>query len=49
MRGHLANRLTSALFREAVYLFSEGVADVEDLDAIFSNGLIYVWLYLGLT
>ena len=38
MRGHLANRLTSALFREAVYLISEGVADVEDLDAIFSNG-----------
>ena len=38
MRGHLANRLTSALFREAVYLISEGAADVEDLDAIFSNG-----------
>ena len=38
MRGHLANRLTSAIFREAVYLISEGVADVEDLDAIFSNG-----------
>ena len=38
MRGHLANRLTSALFREAVYLISQGVADVQDLDAIFSNG-----------
>ena len=38
MRGHLANRLTSALFREAVYLISEGAADVEDLDTIFSNG-----------
>lgn len=38
MRGHLANRLTSALFREAVYLISEGAADVEDLDSIFSNG-----------
>ena len=38
MRGHLANRLTSALFREAVYLIAEGAADVEDLDAIFSNG-----------
>ena len=38
MRGHLANRLTSALYREAVYLISEGVADVEDVDAVMSNG-----------
>ena len=38
MRGHLANRLTSALYREAVYLVSEGVADVEDVDAVISNG-----------
>ena len=38
MRGHLANRLTSALYREAVYLVSEGVADVEDVDSVMSNG-----------
>jgi len=38
MRGHLANRLTSALYREAVYLISEDVADVEDVDAVISNG-----------
>ena len=38
MRGHLANRLTSALYREAVYLVAEGVADVEDVDAVISNG-----------
>jgi len=38
MRGHLANRLTSALYREAVYLISEGVADVEDVDTVMSNG-----------
>lgn len=38
MRGHLANRLTSALYREAVYLVSEGVADVEDVDKVISNG-----------
>ena len=38
MRGHLANRLTSALYREAVYLISEGVADVSDVDAVISNG-----------
>ena len=38
MRGHLANRLTSALYREAVYLVSEGVASVEDIDNAISNG-----------
>ena len=38
MRGHLANRLTSALYREAVYLVSEGVAEVADVDAVMSNG-----------
>ena len=38
MRGHLANRLTSALYREAVYLVSEGVADVEDVDTVMANG-----------
>jgi len=38
MRGHLANRLTSALYREAVYLVSEGIADVQDVDAVISNG-----------
>ena len=38
MRGHLANRLTAALYREAVYLVSEGVADVEDVDSVISNG-----------
>ena len=39
MRGHLANRLTSALFREAVYLISEGAADVEILMLFFRMGL----------
>ena len=38
MRGHLANRLTAALYREAVYLISEGVADVADVDAVIANG-----------
>ena len=38
MRGHLANRLTSALYREAVYLISKDIAEVEDVDAVISNG-----------
>ena len=38
MRGHLANRLTAALYREAVYLVSQGVADVADVDTVITNG-----------
>jgi len=30
--GHIANRLTAALFREAVHMVSEGIATVEDID-----------------
>jgi len=36
--GHLVNRLTAALFREAVYLIAEGVADVEDIDKAVAFG-----------
>jgi len=36
--GHLVNRLTAALFREAVYLVSEDVADVEDIDKAIAFG-----------
>lgn len=36
--GHLVNRLTAALFREAVYLVAEDVADVEDIDRAVALG-----------
>ncbi|MDH3229919.1 MAG: 3-hydroxyacyl-CoA dehydrogenase NAD-binding domain-containing protein [Alphaproteobacteria bacterium] len=36
--GHLVNRLTAALFREAVYLVAEDVADVEDIDRAVAFG-----------
>lgn len=36
--GHLVNRLTAALFREAVHLIAEGVADVADIDKAMANG-----------
>ncbi len=36
--GHLVNRLTAALFREAVHLIAEGVADVADIDKAIANG-----------
>jgi 3-hydroxyacyl-CoA dehydrogenase len=36
--GHLVNRLTAAMFREAVYLVAEDVADVEDIDKAVALG-----------
>ena len=36
--GHLVNRLTAALFREAVHLVAEDVADVEDIDKAIAFG-----------
>jgi carnitine 3-dehydrogenase len=36
--GHLVNRLTAALFREAVHLVAEDVADVGDIDKAVAFG-----------
>lgn len=36
--GHLVNRLTAALFREAVHLVAEDVADVADIDRAVAFG-----------
>jgi 3-hydroxyacyl-CoA dehydrogenase len=36
--GHIANRLNAALYREAVYLVSEGIASLEDVDLALSEG-----------
>ncbi len=35
--GHVANRLTSAIFREAVWMLREGIASVSDIDAAMSQ------------
>lgn len=45
--GHLANRLTSALFREAVHLVAEGIADVEDIDKAVAYGPGLRWALMG--
>lgn len=45
--GHLANRLTSALYREAVYIASEGIADVEDIDRAIAYGPGMRWALMG--
>jgi 3-hydroxyacyl-CoA dehydrogenase len=38
VRGHAANRLQAALWREAVHLVGEGVASVADIDTAISEG-----------
>jgi len=45
--GHLANRLTSALYREAVYIVSEGIADVADIDKAITFGPGMRWALVG--
>lgn len=45
--GHLANRLTSALYREAVFIAAEGIADVEDIDRAIAYGPGVRWALMG--
>ena len=45
--GHIANRLASALYREAVHIVAEGIADVEAVDAALVNGPGLRWSVMG--
>lgn len=45
--GHLANRLTSALYREAVNIVAEGIADVADVDRAIAHGPGLRWALMG--
>ena len=45
--GHVANRLAAALWREAVYLATEGVASVADIDAAVRQGPGLRWACMG--
>jgi carnitine 3-dehydrogenase len=45
--GHIANRLSSALWREAVHLVAEGIADVADIDQALVNGPGLRWSVIG--
>lgn len=47
VKGHVANRLTSALFREAVHLLAEGVVSAADLDAAITQGPGLRWALMG--
>jgi len=47
MPGHIANRLASALYREAVNLVAEDVASVADIDAALCDGPGLRWALMG--
>lgn len=47
VQGHIANRLTAALYREAVNLVAEGIADVADIDRAIANGPGLRWALMG--
>mgnify|MGYP006282109487 CR=1 FL=1 len=47
MQGHIAGRLSAALFREAVHLVAEGVASVEDVDTALRDGPALRWSVTG--
>jgi carnitine 3-dehydrogenase len=47
MKGHIANRLQAALWRECFYLVDQGVASVADIDVAISHGPGLRWALLG--
>lgn len=47
VRGHIANRLQAALWREAFHLVNEGVASVADIDTAIAQGPGLRWALMG--
>jgi carnitine 3-dehydrogenase len=45
--AHVANRMQAALYREAIHLVLEGVADVADIDAAIAYGPGLRWALMG--
>ena len=45
--GHIANRLTAALWREALYILEQGIGEVEDIDAAVAYGPGLRWAHMG--
>ncbi len=45
--GHIANRLNSSIYREAVSLVEQGVASVEDIDLAMTAGPGARWAVMG--
>jgi carnitine 3-dehydrogenase len=47
IEGHIAGRLSAALYREAVHLVASGVASVEAVDAAIAHGPGLRWAAVG--
>lgn len=47
IKGHIANRLQAALWREAFHLVNEGVASVSDIDTAMAHGPGLRWALMG--
>lgn len=47
LKGHIANRLSSALYREAVSMVEQGAASVADIDAALCHGPGLRWAIMG--
>jgi carnitine 3-dehydrogenase len=47
VEGHIAGRLSAALYREAVALFEAGVASIEDIDRAVVHGPGLRWAAIG--
>jgi carnitine 3-dehydrogenase len=47
IRGHLANRLQAALWREALHCVDQGIASVADADAAIAYGPGVRWAFMG--
>ena len=47
VKGHVANRLQAALWREAFYLVEQGIASVEEVDTAIAHGPGLRWELLG--
>jgi len=45
--GHIANRLSSALWREAVHIVADGIADLPEVDAALVHGPGLRWSVIG--
>ncbi|WP_208507520.1 3-hydroxyacyl-CoA dehydrogenase NAD-binding domain-containing protein [Variovorax paradoxus] len=47
VKGHIANRLQAALWREAFHLVEQGVASVADIDTAIAHGPGLRWAVMG--
>jgi 3-hydroxybutyryl-CoA dehydrogenase len=45
--GFIANRLQTALMREAFSLLKEGVADAREIDTVMKDGIGFRWAFVG--